>query len=151
MSNNDFSFRLFNLMHGGAIGSDPMQIATIPNRVMWLLRWRTDRVFITNRDAQKMRHHPKHGMDATRAMLLPTVISSGDYYQTNHRGSALQIEVVLHEPDAPKRAYFLVLSRNREDTGIFLRTFYFTGQLSRRKMRKARCLLDQNSIKFFGD
>ena len=47
------------------------------------------------------------------------------------------------------KAYFLVLARDKEDRGIFLRTFYFSGQMSRGKMKKARVILKQSTINYF--
>ena len=90
-----------------------------------------------------------HGMDATKGLQLPMVIRKGDYYQSNRRGTVLQIEVVLHEMDNPKRAYFLVLSRNKEDTGIFIRTFYFSSELPRNKMKGASKILIQSTTNYF--
>ena len=49
----------------------------------------------------------------------------------------------------PRRAYFLVLARNIEDTGIFIRTFYFNGEMSRNRMRDASSLLKQSSTDYF--
>lgn len=90
-----------------------------------------------------------HGMDAIKGMQLPMVVSHGDYYQSQKRGTELQIEVVLHELDAPKRAYFLVLSRNKEDTGIFIRTFYYNAEIPRSKMRGANRLVVQSGLNYF--
>lgn len=77
------------------------------------------------------------------------VISSGDYYQTNDRGSPLQIEVVMHEPDNLKRCYFLVLARNIEDSAIFIRTFYYTKKMTRSKFKRATMLYNQSGFQFF--
>lgn len=90
-----------------------------------------------------------HHMDANTAILLPTVIERGDYYQSPNRGTDLQIEVVLHQPDALKRAYFLVLSRNRLDSAVYIRTFFFNAKLSRRKMEGATKLLIQSTHNYF--
>ncbi|PZQ97671.1 MAG: hypothetical protein DI533_10880 [Cereibacter sphaeroides] len=126
-----------------------MFLAKIPFSVSRTLGWVAQNVFITVRDAQKIRHHPMHGMDATKGLQLPMVIRKGDYYQSNRRGTVLQIEVVLHEMDNPKRAYFLVLSRNKEDTGIFIRTFYFSSELPRNKMKGASKILIQSTTNYF--
>lgn len=90
-------------------------------------------------------------MNAGIALFLPTVIARGDYYQLDSRGTPLQIEVVLHELDKPKRAYFLVLARTAVDTEVHLRTFYFTGKLTRRKLARARTLHKQSDFSFFKD
>ena len=106
-------------------------------------------MFVTTRDAQKIRYHPMHGMNAERGLQLPMVIRHGDYYRSARRGTELQIEVVLHEPDDPKRAYFLVLARNKEDTGLFIRIFYYSSGISRSKMKGAETLLKQSTMNFF--
>jgi len=90
-----------------------------------------------------------HGMDASKSLQLPLVIRHGDYHRSSRRGTELQIELVLHELDNPKRAYFLVLSRNKEDTGIFIRTFYFSSELSRNKVNGATKLLVQSASDYF--
>lgn len=149
MTPDDPEFELFQILSGGRIGAEPRAIAEIPQPICRALQWNTSTVFLTSRDAQKIRHHPMHGMDAHIGMQLPMVIRNGDYYQTADRGSPLQIEVVLHEPERPKRAYFLVLARDKEDRGIFLRTFYFTSELSRSKMKHARVLRDASTIGYF--
>lgn len=141
-------FRLFCLLHGSAI-QEPLCVAEIPISVSRKLGWIARKVFVTIRDAQKIRYHPMHGMDAVKGLQLPMVIRQGDYYQTQKRGTELQVEVVFHEPDNPKRAYFLVLSRNKEDTGIFIRTFYFSSELSRRKMKSAKRLHIQSTLNYF--
>ena len=146
---SDPSFRLYSLLNGEASFS-PLRVGDIPLPASRKLKWTARSVYITVRDAQKIAHHPMHGMDATKGLYLPTVIQDGDYFQSTKRGSDLQIEVVLHDAANPKRAYFLVLSRNREDTGIFIRTFYFTSELSRNKMRGATRLHIQSQHKFFG-
>lgn len=145
---NDQEFRLFSLLHGDTQHS-PLLLSQLPFRVTSALGWKARDVYVTTRDAQKIRHHPMHGMDAAKGLALPLVIRRGDYYQSNRRGTELQIEVVLHETDRPKRAYFLVLARNSEDTGIFIRTFYFTAELSRNKMKGASRLLIQSAITYF--
>lgn len=145
----DPEFHLFSLLHGASFGADPHPIAEIPSPVASTLGWKTRTVFLTRSAAQKIRHHPMHGMDAKTGLQLPMVIRNGDYYQTRNRGTPLQVEVVLHEPDNPKKAYFLVLARDMEDRGIFLRTFYFSGQMSRGKMKKARVLFKQSTINYF--
>lgn len=141
-------YKLFQLLHGDRDQS-PLFVSSIPKVVASRLDWRSTKVFVTLRDAQKIRHHPQHGMDAMKGLQLPMVIRHGDYYQSQYRGSSLQLEVVLHELDKPKRAYFLVLCRNKEDTGIFLRTFYFSAELSRNKMANARKLMIQSTVNFF--
>ncbi|PLL14561.1 hypothetical protein C0V75_03800 [Tabrizicola sp. TH137] len=146
---SDPLFRLYSLLNGEASFS-PLRVAEIPLPASRKLKWSARSVYITVRDAQKIAHHPMHGMDATKGLCLPTVIQDGDYFQSTKRGSDLQIEVVLHDAANPKRAYFLVLSRNREDTGIFIRTFYFTSELSRNKMKGATRLHIQSHHNFFG-
>lgn len=141
-------FRLFQMLHGGGT-LDRLVVGRIPTTVSRKLGWSARTVYLTRRDAQKIRFHPMHGMNATKGLHLPLVIANGDYYQTHNRGSELQIEAVLHEPDQPRRAYFLVLARDRGDTGLFLRTFYFTAKLSRNKMRHATTLLDASGTEFF--
>ena len=148
MKPSDPSFPLFCLLHGD-IPISPLLIGQIPKAVAEILGWKCRKVFVTNRDAQKIRFHPMHGMDASRGIHLPIVIRHGDYFQSRRRGSNLQIEVVLHELQVPKRAYFLVLARNIEDTGIFIRTFYFNGEMSRNRMRDASSLLKQSSTDYF--
>ena len=143
---DDTNFRLFCLLHGEAKHS-PLYLGSIPNVVAVSLGWKARKVYITPPDAQKIRYHPMHGMDATKGLQLPLVISHGDYYKSNRRGSQLQIEVALREIDNLKRAYFLVLSRNKEDTGIFIRTFYFASELSRNKLTKSTVLLVQSAMK----
>ncbi|MFN0115444.1 MAG: hypothetical protein ACKVPY_12280 [Paracoccaceae bacterium] len=148
MRPDDRDYLLFQLLHGVGRPS-PLQVGKIPAEVSRALRWRGRAVFLTQGDAKKIRFHPMHGMNAARGIYLPLVIEHGDYYQTQHRGTKLQIEVVMHEPDDPKRAYFLVLARDQEDTGIFLRTFYFSAELSRSKMRRATVLRDASKIGYF--
>lgn len=148
MVSQDQEFRLFCLLHGESQHS-PLLLSQIPEQVSHNLGWRARNVFITTRDAQKIRHHPMHGMDAVKGLQLPLVIRQGDYYQSRLRGSEFQIEVVLHELDNPKRAYFLVLSRDRQDRGVFIRTFYFTSALSRNKMKDATRLFVQSTISYF--
>lgn len=141
-------FRLFCLLHGQT-GIASLCLAKLPLAVANKLGWAARNVYVTLRDAQKIRHHPMHGMDAVRGLQLPMVIRQGDYYQSQKRGTELQIEVVLHEFDNPKRAYFLVLSRNKEDTGIFIRTFYFSSELSRNKMKNATRVLIRSTSNYF--
>ncbi|MES2433105.1 MAG: hypothetical protein V4586_04695 [Pseudomonadota bacterium] len=141
-------FRLFCLLHGQT-GIAPLCLAQLPLAVTNKLGWAARNVFVSLQDAQKIRHHPMHGMDAVRGLQLPMVIRQGDYYQSQKRGTELQIEVVLHEFDNPKRAYFLVLSRNKEDTGVFIRTFYFSSELSRNKMKNATRLLIKSTSSYF--
>lgn len=146
---SDPSFRLFSLLNGDESFS-PLIVGRIPYPAARRLGWSARNVFLSYKDAQKIAHHPMHGMDAMKGLFLPRVILDGDYYRSTKRGTDLQIEVVLHEPGNPKRAFFLVLSRNREDTGIFIRTFYFTSELSRNKMKSATRLFLQSGLDFFG-
>jgi len=146
---DDPEFQLFQFLNGGGLGTNPLPIAEIPREVAAALGWQSTTVYLSNRDAQKIRHHPMHGMDSQIGMQLPLVVRQGDYYQTSHRGSPLQIEVVLHRPDDPKRAYFLVLARDEHDKGIFMRTFYFTASLSRNKMKGAKKLRVLNNLSYF--
>ena len=113
-----------------------------------MLGWNIRQVYLTISDAKKIRHHPMHGMDAAQGLALPLVIEKGDYYQLSTRGSKSQIEVILHEEN-PKRAYYLVLAKDRSDLGLFLRTFYRTSELSRSKMSKATVLLRQSEVEYF--
>lgn len=149
MHPDDPQYSLFLALHGASVEESPFRIGKIPAEVAELLGWRSRDVMFTNRDAQKLRHHPMHGMDANRALHLPMVLSNGDYWQTRNRGTELQIEVVLHEPDQPNRAYFLVLARDKEDRGIFIRTFYFTAKLTRSKMKRAVCIRDRSGLAYF--
>lgn len=144
---SDASFRLYSLLKGDESFS-PLLVGRIPHAAANRLGWTARSVFLSYKDAQKIAHHPMHGMDATKGLRLPNVIHDGDYYRSTRRGTDLQIEVILHEEDNPKRAFFLVLSRNREDTGIFIRTFYFTSELSRNKMKTAQRLLMQSRMDF---
>lgn len=148
MVSEDQEFRLFSLLHGEQSHS-PLLLGQIPQSVANLLGWSARNVYLTLKDAQKIRHHQMHGMDAVKGLALPMVIRQGDYYSSQQRGTDLQIEVVLHEFDNPKRAYFLVLARDRPDTGIFIRTFYFNAALSRSKMKNAVPLRISSTIKFF--
>jgi len=148
MAQEDPHFLLFCLLHGEAKNS-PLLVASIPPIVSKKLGWKARNVFLTVRDAQKIRHYPMHGMDASKSLQLPLIIRHGDYYRSSRRGTELQIELVLHELDNPKRAYFLVLSRNKEDTGIFIRTFYFSSELSRNKVNGATKLLVQSASDYF--
>jgi hypothetical protein len=141
-------FRLFRLLHGDSHLS-PLFLTRIPRAVSLRLGWNAVNVFVTLRDAKKIRHHPMHGMNSEKGLHLPMVIRHGDYYQSTDRGSDLQVEVVLHEMDQPKRAYFLVLSRNKEDTEIFMRNFYFSSRLSRNKMKLARKVFIQSTVNYF--
>lgn len=120
MSQDDFSFRLFQMLHGGLMHVGPMKVGDIPPQASAKLGWKATAVHVSYKDAQKLRFHKHHAMDQFRALQLPLVIGSGDYYRHVKRGTDRQIEVVLHEPDNPKRAYFLVLSRNEEDTAILI-------------------------------
>lgn len=145
---NDQEFRLFSLLHG-EVAHSPLLLAQIPRSVAHKLGWSARNVFLTVKDAQKIRHHPMHGMDAQKGLALPLVIRQGDYYSSHTRGTELQIEVVLHEASNPKRAYFLVLARDKEDTGIFIRTFFFNSALSRNKMKLARPLRINSTLNYF--
>lgn len=145
---NDQEFRLFSLLHGEQIHS-PLLLGQIPQSVANKLGWSARNVFLTLKDAQKIRHHPMHGMDAIKGLALPMVIRQGDYYSSQHRGTEFQIEVILHEFNNPKRAYFLVLARDKPDTGIFIRTFYFNAALSRSKMKNAMPLRINSTISYF--
>jgi hypothetical protein len=149
MESSDPNYELFLLLHGGQLSSAPLKVGMIPEIVSKELNWRARYVYVTKGDAQKMRFNPHHAMDGQKALTLPMVVAHGDYYQTKTRGTALQIEAVLHEPDNPKRSFFLALARDRTDTGMFLRTFYFSGELPRSKMRSAARLLKQSGIQYF--
>lgn len=144
----DQEFRLYSLLHGEASNS-PLLIGQIPTAVSKRLGWIARNVFVTLRDAQKIRHHPMHGMDAVKGLQLPMVIRNGDYFRSIGRGTELQIEVVLHQPDNPRRAYFLVLARDKPDTSIFIRTFYFNSEMSRNKMKNAEKLHIQSTVNYF--
>ncbi len=145
---DDQEFRLFLLLHGEQTHA-PLLLAQIPLSVANALGWAARNVYMTIKDAQKIRHHEMHGMDAQKGLALPMVIRQGDYYSSNQRGTALQIEVVLHEQNNPKRAYFLVLARDKSDKGIFIRTFYFTSELSRNKMKGATALRINSNLGYF--
>ncbi|OYU18264.1 MAG: hypothetical protein CFE34_11475 [Rhodobacteraceae bacterium PARR1] len=148
MCPTDPEFRLFSLLSGDLTYS-PLLLTQIPLKAARRLGWAARNVFVTIKDAQKIAHHPMHGMDAVRGLALPMVIRRGDYYQSGQRGTDLQVEVVLHEAGNPRRAYFLVLARNREDTGIFIRTFFFNAELSRSKMKGATRILSQSTTNYF--
>lgn len=141
-------YRLFRLLHGD-MSVPSLTAGEIPFSVARKLGWATRKVTVTIKDAQKIVHHPMHAMDAIKGLQLPMVITHGDYYRNPQRGTPLQIEVVLHEPSNPKRAYFLALSRNQEDTGIFIRTFYYNAKLSRRRLAGAEKLLIQSVHNYF--
>lgn len=149
MDSRDPNYQLFLFLHGNSGDGSPLRVGEIPQSVAQALGWRTRTVFLSLRDAQKIRHHKHHAMNAEKGLLLPQVVKHGDYYQSNRRGHEQQIEVVLHEPDNNKRAYFLVLSRNAYDTGIFLRTFYFSGEITRSKMNGAKVLRHASGINYF--
>jgi hypothetical protein len=152
MNPDDPQYQLFLLLHGGLPETvDFIRVGRLPQEVQKALGWDACDVLVGRRDAQKIRHHRQHGMDGDRALFLPTVIAHGDYYQTRDRGTALQIEVVLHEQNRPKRTYFAVLSRTFDDTAIHLRTFYFTGEISRSKMKGSRRLRNTSKLKYFKD
>lgn len=149
MEPTERQFVLFKFLNGGSVGENPISVGRIPDLAGTNLKWEAKEVYLSARDAQKIRHHPMHGMNAERGLALPLVIAKGDYYQIQKRGTQLQIEVVLHEPN-PRRAYYLVLARNREDTAIFLRTFYFTAELSRSRMKTAKPIYIQSNLNYFG-
>ncbi|WP_375259080.1 hypothetical protein [Citreimonas sp.] len=148
MEPTDYDFSLFKLLNGGKRGGPPLCVGQIPARVTDALKWNARKVFLTYRDSQKIRHHQMHGMDASKGLALPMVVRNGDYYQSMKRGSEFQIEVILHEPD-PKRAYFLVLARDAQDKGIFVRTFYFNKSITRSKMKLAQRLFIQSDHEYF--
>lgn len=148
MRPTDPEFRLFSLLSGDMTHC-PLMLTQIPLKAARKLGWAARNVFVTTKDAQKIAHHPMHGMDAVRGLALPMVIRRGDYYQSGKRGTDLQVEVILHEAGNPRRAYFLVLARNREDTGIFIRTFFFNAELSRSKMKGATRILIQSTTNYF--
>ena len=141
-------FRLYSLLHGDYDYS-PLIVGKIPISVSKRLGRSARNVIVTIKDAQKIRHHPQHGMDATRGLALPIVIRNGNYYQSRSRGTVLQIEVILHQPDNPRRAYFLVLARDRADQNIYIRTFFFNAEMPRNKMKDAEKIHIQNTINYF--
>jgi hypothetical protein len=117
MRPTDPEFRLFSLLSGDMTHS-PLMLTQIPLKAARKLGWAARNVFVTTKDAQKIAHHPTHGMDAVRGLALPMVIRRGDYYQSGKRGTDLQVEVILHEAGNPRRAYFFGLgaeSRRHRD------------------------------------
>ncbi len=108
MNDDDFAFALFQALNGGNFTGTPLRIGRIPDTLSKELGWATRDVYLSVKDAQKIRHHPMHGMDSKLAMHLPVTITNGDYYQLTNRATDLQLEIVLHEPESPRRAYYLV-------------------------------------------
>lgn len=125
-----------------------MQIGSLPSEVSRKLGWRARGVFLSPADVQKIRFHSDHGMSKNQIRRILQTIEQGDYYKRD-RGGPLQFEVVLHSSAALGAGYYLALARDQNDEGIFLRTFYFSGHLGRRKMRHAQLLLKQSKSAYF--
>ncbi|MCA3436016.1 MAG: hypothetical protein INF48_01700 [Rhodobacter sp.] len=148
MAAPDFDFVLYQLLNGG-LPQDRLRIGTIPLTVSRSLGWTANVVMLTKYDAMKIRFHGSHGMGAVAARAILRTLEVGDYYSHANRGTDSQIEVVLHDPLDPKRCHFLVLARDSEDRTIFVRTFYRTNKMSRRKFVGGAVLLNQSGINFF--
>jgi hypothetical protein len=145
----DFDFEFHRLMYGGLPPDHVMRIGRIPYGVLLPLNWHTREVYLTSKDAQKIRFHQSHGMTGLSARSLLKTVDVGDYFRNPNRGTQLQLEVVLHEPADPKRCCFLVLARDREDRGLFVRTFYRANNMTRSKLKGAERLLWQSQINYF--
>jgi hypothetical protein len=144
-----FDFRLFRLFHGDFPARQSLVIARIPALVQRRLGWISSNVHFSLKDAQKVRFHHEHGMSYLHAYnIIPTIIE-GDYYQNPRRGNDRTLEVVWHNPAIEKDCHFLVLQRNREDTGIFIRTFYRNKAITRSKLSGSTRLLNQSGLNYF--
>jgi hypothetical protein len=144
----DFDFALYKLLNGG-LPQDRLQIGMVPDTVSRSLGWTARVVMLTRYDAMKIRFHGSHGMGAVAARAILRTLEDGDFYSHVNRGTDAQIEVVLHDPLDPKRCHFLVLARDTDDRAIFVRTFYRTNKMSRRKFVGGTVLLHQSGINFF--
>jgi hypothetical protein len=146
---DDFDFEFHRLLNGGLLPDHAMRIGRIPFGVFLPIRWRAQEIYLTSRDAQKIRFHQSHGMTGLSARSILKTIEDGDYYRNPNRGTDLQIEVVLHDPLEPKRCHFLVLARDKEDRGFFVRTFYRMNNMTRSKLKGAERLLWQSKVDYF--
>jgi hypothetical protein len=88
-------------------------------------------------------------MTGLSARSILKTVEDGDYYKNSHRGTDLQLEVVFHDPLDPKCCHFLVLARDKEDRGFFVRTFYRANNMTRSKLKQAERLLWQSKIDYF--
>jgi hypothetical protein len=146
---NDFDFDFHRLLHGVLPPEQVMRIGKIPYGVALPVNWRSREVYLTSKDAQKIRFHQSHGMTGLSARSILKTVEDGDYYKNSHRGTDLQLEVVFHDPLDPKCCHFLVLARDKEDRGFFVRTFYRANNMTRSKLKQAERLLWQSKIDYF--
>lgn len=149
MSEDDPNFELYRFLNGDYPSSDQIRIGRLPDQVKSSMRWIASSIFLTRGDAQKLRFHGSHGMQANDALEMRQTIEKGDYYFHPGRGTKLQVEVILHDPKMHKRCYFLVLARNTEDTAVHFRTFFKTNNMTRSKLRLSHTILNQSGISYF--
>ena len=146
-----FDFEFHRMLNGGSPPDHVMRIGQLPYGLVLLLDWKAREVYLTSRDAQKIRFHQSHGMTGLSARSILNTVEYGDYYRNPSRGTNLQLEVVLHHPDNPKCCHFLVLARDKDDKGFFVRTFYRANNMTRSKLKQAKRLLWQSKIDYFKD
>lgn len=115
------------------------------------LGWPTNMVLVTKKDALKIRFHKDHGMSPNEALALVPTLQLGDIYQQKTRGDDRHVTIIWHEPEKPKRCHFMVLKLDRQNNGIYLRTFYRTSHMVRSKMKRSVCLHKRSKICFFKD
>jgi hypothetical protein len=142
----------FDMRFEALICGDPrattMQIGSLPWTVASKLGWRARGIFLSPSDVRKLRFHEHHGMSKSELRSILRTIEYGDYYK-RPRGGDLQIEVVLHSPEGQRGIYYLALARDREDEGIFLRTYFLSTDLGRNKMKAAETLFKQSNCNYF--
>ncbi|MCU0801899.1 MAG: hypothetical protein MUD11_08990 [Rhodobacteraceae bacterium] len=148
---DEFDFNFHQLLYGGFPADHIMRIGHIPYSARLPRGWQSRNVFLTAKDAQKIRFHKEHGMDGLEARAILTTVEKGDYYRNPLRGTDLQIEVILHDPEIEKRCHFLVLARDKDDNGFFIRTFYRSNNISRSKLKGATRILRQSQNNYFKD
>jgi hypothetical protein len=146
---DDFDFEFYQLLNGGLAVDHVMKIGSVPYGTRLPLRWHARDVYLTAKDAQKIRFHQGHGMSGLSARAILKTIEDGDYYRNPLRGTDLQLEVILHDPEIEKRCFFLVLARDKADKGYFIRTFYRSNNMTRSKLKGAHRILWQSGKDYF--
>jgi hypothetical protein len=146
---SDFDFEFHQLLNGGLPADYVMRIGTIPHGARLPFHWTAKDIYLTAKDAQKIRFHQTHGMSGLSARAILKTVVDGDYYRNPTRGTDLQLEVILHDPEIEKRCHFLVLARDKADKGFFIRTFYRSNSMTRSKLKGAHRILWQSGKDYF--
>lgn len=89
-----------------------------------------------------------HGMSGADARSVLRTVEDGDYYVHN-RGKGLQVEAVHHNPKRRTETRFAVLAINSERTGVYLRTFLRSTNMTHSKFKGGKRLRWVSGVDYF--